>query len=325
MEIIKKYIYAIQRRLPASSKEDIAKEINSLIFDELEGKYGKKDEYSSEEIESVIKEMGHPSQVAARYRGDKQLLIGPELFPIYKMVLAITIGATSLGLVISFIVRVINSAITQSATLSLFINNFLEMASSLFSVILSMVGIMTIVFAIIQHYGKFDSEDINMYNDWKPKDLPDLPEENDRVKIWEPIVAMFFIALGFVILNYYVAQGNLPIVINEGSNITILPIFSVEGLKQYLPLWNLSLGLSFALQIAVLVQGKWNIGTRLFDVAISLLGIVILATMINGDMIISIENLIREFGQQDWIDILQKVLLCDVKGSYGIFYIWHRS
>ena len=84
MEIIKKYVYAVQRRLPAVGRDDIVKEINSLIYDELEGKFGKKDSYSNEEAEEVLKEMGHPREVAARYRGGSQTFIGSELLPLYS-------------------------------------------------------------------------------------------------------------------------------------------------------------------------------------------------------------------------------------------------
>ena len=321
MELITKYIYAIQRRLPAHNKDDIAKEINSLIFDELEGKFGKKDEYTAEEIEQVIKEMGHPSQVAARYRGDSQLLIGTELFPIYKMVLAIVGGSVALGLVISFIVKVINDAVENGATLMMFFSNFAQLLGGLFSALLSVVGIITIVFALVQHYGKFEKKDIDMYEDWKPKDLPDLPEERDRVKRWEPLVAMFFITIGFVILNYYVIDGNLPIWINPQSDVTIIPIFNVEALRQYLPLWNLSLFASFALQVVLLVRGKWTLGERLLELSIALLGIVITATMINGPMIISTAGLIKEFGAMDWMGSIEKYYYIALKVAlgFGIF------
>lgn len=318
MEVMKKYIYAIQRRLPAQNKDDIAKEIDSLIFDELEDKFGKRDEYTSEEIEKVIKEMGHPREVAARYRGDKQLLIGPELFPIYKMVLAITAGATTLGLVISFIVQVINEASAGGATIWMFASNFGQLLGGIFSALVGLVGTMTIIFAAIQYFGKFDIKDVDIYEDWKPKDLPDLPEERDKVCRWEAIVGMIFIVFGAVLLNYYVAAGNLPFVVNEGSGITVLPIFSVEALKQYLPLWNLSLGLSFVLQIILLIQGKYTLGTRLYEIGISLLGIAILATMISGDMIISIEGMINEFGQQNWINIIKDNYYTFLKVIMGI-------
>ncbi|MEX1378254.1 MAG: hypothetical protein AB1Z23_12390 [Eubacteriales bacterium] len=321
MDLIKKYIYAIQRRLPAQNKDDIAKEINSLIFDELEGKFGKKDEYTAEEIEKVIKEMGHPSQVAARYRGDKQLLIGPELYPVYKMVLAITGGFTALGLVISFIVNVIEQAVEKGATLGLFISNFANLLSGVFSSLLGIVGFITIIFALVQYYGKFEKDSIDMYEDWKPKDLPDLPEQRDRVKRIEPILGMFFITVGFVLLNYYVIDGNLPMTIKTNESITVLPIFSLDALRQYLPLWNLSLISSFALQVVLLVRGKWTLGERLFELSIALLGIVITATMINGPMIISTVEMVKEFGAAEWISTLEQYYYTVLKVflGFGIF------
>ena len=318
MEIIKKYIYAIQKRLPTASKDDITKEITSLIYDELEGKFGKKDEYTNDEVEEVIKEMGHPREVAARYRGDKQLLIGPEIYPVYKMVLAIAAGGTTLGLVISYIVKIINQAVVETATLKVFLMGFGELIGSLVSSLLALVGSITIIFALIQHFGKIGGEDMNIYDDWKPRDLPDLPEEMDRVHRAAPIIVMCFIAFGFAIMNYYVAAGNIPFVSSFDSDVVIIPIFSIDALSRYLPFWNLSLGLSFALQIILFIQGKWNLGTRLFDIGISLLGIVILASMINGPMIISMEGLIHEFGAQGWMDIISNNYYIALKVVTGI-------
>ena len=103
------------------------------------------------------------------------------------------------------------------------------------------------IFALIQHFGKIGSEDVNIYDDWKPSDLPDLPEEKDRVHRAGPIIAMCFIAFGFAILNYYVAAGNIPFVSSLDSDVVVLPVFSIDALSRYLPFWNLSLGLSFAM------------------------------------------------------------------------------
>lgn len=306
MEIIKKYVYAVQRRLPAVGRDDIVKEINSLIYDELEGKFGKKDSYSNEEAEEVLKEMGHPREVAARYRGGSQTFIGPELMPLYKMVLAIAAGGTSVGLLISYIVRVISEAASGTMTLIMLLKDFAGLVGSIFSALLAMVGSVTIIFALIQHFGKFDSKEINIYEDWSPKDLPDLPEAKDRISRAEPIIAMCFIVIGFVFLNYYVAVGNIPFAGNLSSNIVVLPVFSVDALSRYLPFWNLSLGLSFFLQIILLVQGKRTLGTRLFDICISLLGIAILAALINGPMVISLDGLVQEFEYQSWMDSIEK-------------------
>lgn len=324
MEIIKRYIYSIQRRLPMKGKEDIAKEINSLIFDELEGTYGKREEYTNEQVEAVLKEMGHPREVAARYRGDKQLLIGPELFPIYKMVIAIVIGAVTLGLVISFIVQSVTSAVDGISGLWFYFSSFAQLFATLFSTLLSVVGSITIVFALIEHFGKFTEKDIKMFEDWKPKDLPELPNENERVRMWEPIVAMCVIVLGFTWLNFYFAShGSIPFMINPDASTALIPIFDVVVLREYLILWNLSLAMSFGLQLALLKQGKWQLGTRLFEVLISLLGIVILAKMYNGEMLVALDGIIAQFGHHNWMDTFQKYYYIGIKvliflSSFGV-------
>jgi len=60
------------------------------------------------------------------------------------------------------------------------------------------------------------------------------------------------------------------------------------------------------------------LGTRLYDIGISLLGIAILATLISGDMIVSIEGMINEFGQQNWINIIKEYYYTFLKVIMGL-------
>jgi len=286
MELIQRYIYAIEKRLPSSGRDDIAKEINSIIMDELEGKFGKKAEYTKEEIESVLIEMGHPREVAARYRGDKQYLIGPDLMHFYKMVLGIVLGAVTLGLVISFIVGRFGAEAGAWDT----VLDFLELLGSIFSALLGAVGGVTITFALIERFGKFNKKDLDINEGWKPKDLPEMPQESERVRMWEPIFAITMTVIWAVFINTYAFTGGVPFFENLNSEMTILPIFSIEAVKHLLPLWNISILMTIVLQMILLKKGKWQLGTRIFEIAISLLGIAILAVMYTGPMLLSVEG-----------------------------------
>ncbi len=156
-------------------------------------------------------------------------------------------------------------------TAGYFMKSIAELIASVFSSALATVGSITIIFFLIQHFGNFDNEKVDFYEDWTPKDLPELPEEKDRVQVWEPIVAMFFIAVGFFFVNFFVAKGQLPYYMGEGSEVQILPIFNKDVVKSLLPLWNLSFGLSFINEIIMLIKRKRTLGTRLFEIGISLL------------------------------------------------------
>lgn len=301
MEIIERYIYAIQRRLPLKTRDDITKEIKSLIFDELEGNFGKKDTYEEKEIEQVLVEMGRPRTVAARYRGDKQYLIGPEIFPYYKMVLAIAAGATTLGLLISFIVSCFSLDGGSWEGMKL----ILGFVGSVFSAMLGLVGGVTIAFAIIERVSNMKCNEINFDDEFVPKDLPELPEEKEKVTLVGSIFSIVFTIIWIVVLNTFVRTGNIPFVYTWGENVQILPVFDAVAMRQYLPYWNLSAGLSLVLYMILIRTGKWQLGTRLIEILISIVGVAVLIFMLKGPMVITTAGIVEMFGSVDWLSKIE--------------------
>jgi len=288
MELIKRYIYSIERRLPNSGKEDIVREIESIIMDELEGKFGAKTEYTKEEVETVLLEMGHPREVASRYRGEKQYLIGPELYFIYQMVLWIVLGATALGLIVSFVVG--QFSVAQSGAEILI--DFIAFVTSILTSLLTSVGTVTVIFMLIERFmPKEKLKDMDINQGWKPKDLPEIPQDNDKVTIAESIVAMTFTIIWAVLINAYANHGGVGFLTNINENIIVFPIFDLEMVKQLLLLWNFQICLTLVTHGILLFTGKWQVGTRLVEIVSDLLGIAILILMITGPLLVSIAGL----------------------------------
>lgn len=284
MKLIERYIYAIKRRLPGTVKEDLAQEIESLIYDELEEKFGEKAEYSQEQVEEVIDEMGHPSKVAERYRGDKQYLVGPTLFPVFKMVASIVLGATTFGLVVAFIVErfaMIDSGLWENTM------DFFMLIPSLFSALIGAFGGVALTFSIIERVGNFDGKEVNLYEDWKVKDLPELPEENEIVRLWEPIVAITFGTLGILFFNAYVYNGGLLFIDSFPQSLHVYHIFDFDALRYFLPLWNISFIFSMVPHFIHIRTGRYTLLTRIWEIASGLFGLTILAIMRKGPIIVS--------------------------------------
>jgi hypothetical protein len=282
MELLRRYLYAIKTKLPIKSRDDLIKEIESLTMDELEDRFGPQKEYTEEEIKTIIKEMGSPRRVASRYRGDEPYLIGPELSEIYRLVLLIASGAVTLGLMISFVI----GSFSIDNSLGKHFLEFLRFFPSLFSALLSMVGSVTIIFALIQKFGNFKPEDLEIDEDWTYKDLPELPQKEEIVKLWEPIVGLFFTFLALILLNGLV-YGNLhERLINGSGACTIIPIINLSALRHYAPLWNISLLLGLIGQVLLIVLGKREWRSRILELFTNLFDITILAIMIKGPMMI---------------------------------------
>lgn len=108
MDMLDKYLAAVAAQLPADQRDDIIAELRDLIlsrFEDKEEALGRP--LTDDEREDILREVGHPLVVAARYRKGPDSLIGPQLFPYWlfgvKAGLLILAGLSVLGLVISVI------------------------------------------------------------------------------------------------------------------------------------------------------------------------------------------------------------------------------
>lgn len=82
MDLIETYLHAVALLLPRAQREDITAELRDTILTRVEAReaeLGRK--LTPDEVEQVLREIGHPLLVAARYREGPQHLIGPALYP----------------------------------------------------------------------------------------------------------------------------------------------------------------------------------------------------------------------------------------------------
>ena len=233
--------------------------------------------------------MGPPYRTAARYREGQSFLIGPELFELYRLILMIAGGAVSLGLLISHIIGLLNNT---GDAFDLF-KEFLGFFPALFSALLAMVGAVTIVFFLIQRFGKMKTdEDYDLC--WTPDDLPELPKTNEKVRLWEPLAGLFFITLAAVLLNS-LAYGNLADRLSSpGNNFFLIGIFNLDSIRHFTPYWNLSLGLGVVLNGFLIPIGRRDRQIRLIEMVTNLYDITVLVMMIKGPFLFNLDN-IRDF------------------------------
>jgi hypothetical protein len=82
MDLIDRYLNAVAAQLPQDERNDITAELRDLILSRFEAKeeaLGRA--LTEDEQEAILREIGHPLVVAARYRKGPDSLVGPELFP----------------------------------------------------------------------------------------------------------------------------------------------------------------------------------------------------------------------------------------------------
>jgi hypothetical protein len=101
MTLVERYLRAVRDFLPRRQQDDIINELSDSIQSRIEDEEASlgRPLVEAEQV-AILKGIGHPMAVAARYRGDERSvrfgrqLIGPELFPTYLTVLRVNVAIT---------------------------------------------------------------------------------------------------------------------------------------------------------------------------------------------------------------------------------------
>lgn len=260
MTLIDRYIYEIGRHLPRKNREDILAELRSSMTDALEDRFGQ--DPSQAEIEQWLTEFGSPSQVAARYHPSGSYLIGPALYPLFQLVAGITLAAVVGAQILAWVVALI---FANEPFLPL------EALAGLLTSVPSALGMVVIVFAILQWF-----EVKPELNDkpWHPDQLPQI-EKTAPIKRSGKIFEIGFAIVILVILLAFPQW--VGFVVFPGGHFFANPVIG-----QYLGWISFSLLVGIALDIYLLWQGRWSLGTRIAKLASNLLTIAILALLVQG-------------------------------------------
>lgn len=284
MELMERYLYDIGRRLPARQREDIVKELRSLLSDALDARTEGR-EPTEEDVVAVITAFGSPASVASRYAGERYL-IGPRMFDLYWLVLRIVLAAMSGGLLVALIVSLV---FETTSSVDVFLK-VLKFVPGLFTGAITAFGYVTAIFFLIERFAKKSTVEKAVEDDWKPRDLPNIPVREDRPGKAGPIVAICFTLLGLLVFNFYPQLIAYVPSLNPGTEIVFLPLLSEEALAAYLPFWNVGMVLTLVLQSVLLARGRWEPGTRVAYIVQQLFAIGVLGYMMNGPALVSLEG-----------------------------------
>jgi len=296
---IDRYLYQIEKRLPRKTRADLIEEIRANLYDELEANYGQ-EEASQDEILAFLKEKGKPEAVAASYRGSEQALISGSLYPVYWLVLKIALFASLLGITIAMTVSIIFGNQAPLAALA-------DLASGIFQAGISAVGIVTIIFALIQRF--MDPDELQQETEkWDPKDLPEVPAKKHELKRSEPIVAIVFLTLLIIGFNFF--SDFIAMRYNTATETVVIPLLNQDVLAQYLPWLNLVWGTNLIFQIYLLIQGHWTSLLRIIKIGYDWVGLGLFLWIISNPDLFAFEG-----GMFEWMGLENGAVLDTMFGN----------
>jgi len=281
MELLERYLYEIGRRLPAKQREDIVKELRSLLGDALDARTQGRDATEAD-VEAVLREFGSPAEVASRYAGERYL-IGPRMFDLYWLVLRIVVLCMTGGLLIALAVGLM----TDTSTVGGAVRRIVEFFPNLLTAAFTAFGYVTGIFFLVERAAARKELRIPLEkSEWNPKDLPRVPVREDRVGPVGPIVAIVFTLFAMWLFNLHPELVAFMYSLNEGwSNLVQIPVLSTAALSAYLPLWNVGWIAGLILQSFLLAKGRWQFGTRIAHAATQLFSIGVFAYMMAGPVL----------------------------------------
>ncbi|MBN8553450.1 MAG: hypothetical protein J0L52_11215 [Caulobacterales bacterium] len=160
MRLIDRYLAAVAAQLPAAAREDVVAELRDDIMSRIEARQealGR--DLTSDEVESILREVGHPLSVAGRYGAGPQHLIGPELFPWWLF-------AVKVGLIVLIGIMALSVGVKLTGGQD-FGQALGQGIAGLFGNAATLIGMATVAGYIIER----QSEKPSFLTDWRVRDL----------------------------------------------------------------------------------------------------------------------------------------------------------
>lgn len=233
-ELINRYIYEVTRRIPKEQREEIELELQELIGDMLEGLT----------LEQVFLKLGDPAIFARKYREDKNYVISPEYYDNYMWVMKLVLICVWGGLLISTVVKCIINYQDIIYEMARFMNDII-MAS------LTAFGSVTLVFAFMER--QKIKVDLKKEKIWSPDMLNPIPDKKARISRGDCIASIVFIILFGCLLIF--APQLIGAYAVDGDTLQYVPVFNLARWSVILPVFLLSLAVSFVDEMIRLVIG----------------------------------------------------------------------
>lgn len=241
-DLVERYIYAVTKKLPYKTREDVAQELETLIEDMLKERCGDITP-TEKDVKVVLTELGTPTELYEQYAGDgKKCLIGPNYYHTYLFVLKLVLICEAVGLTIAQIV----SAVVNGQDLIWYMAIW-QWFGMLLSGAISAFGFVTALFAF------FEYKEISLDTTGGFEDLPPVPKKEERISKGETI---FGIAISVIFLVVFLICPEIfTCGVIDGK---MIPIFSTEVIKSTWYILFVFSALGITRDVVKLIDGKYT-------------------------------------------------------------------
>jgi len=165
MEMLEDYLRAVSRLLPRDSqggakREDIVAELRDEILTRIEAREHELGRpLTGDETQALLREIGHPIVVAARYRDGPQYAVGPAFYPYWVFAVRLVVLIEVAGSIIVFLARIASGANIAQA--------FAQAIGSGITGAMTLIGFATVLAWLVER----KTIHIDYFNTWRVSDL----------------------------------------------------------------------------------------------------------------------------------------------------------
>lgn len=271
MDLIDRYLAAVRRHLPKSVNPDIVSELSDSLrsqAEEQEAQLGRA--LNEQEQATLLKPHGHPWLMASRYM-PQQYLIGPGLYPYYRQALTIVVCWVVLPItLLGGTLTAINSPDPGQW--------FSRMLGAAWNGAIYSVGMVTVVFAVLEH----ERVRFTALENWNPLRLP-AASHGREIPRSETVIGLVFQLAFLIWWTKVVGLPNFIVYNGEPLQFAAAPLWS--GL--YYPIL-LTVAASIGVSMADLIRPWRTTAVSLIDITVSLVSLAIVTVVLREDHFVTL-------------------------------------
>lgn len=295
--LTQRYIDRVVAHLPEDQREDISLELAALTSDMREERRAAgADEVTAER--ETLEQLGDPTRLAAQYRNAPNVLIGPELYPVFVRAVQ---WLLPLVLVVTLIVNiVVYSATEASAAIGEMIG---QIVGPMLNALVWTLGILTLFFWVFERVAGPQDKTALAQGGRRRWSVDSLETEvvnarDARSEAIVSIIMLIFFALLPLIPTTFLYVGHL----NEGG-----PFVNQALWNFWLPTYYALIGLSALLNVWTIARGRLSkpriVLRAILDVVAGAFLTALFLTQEVLDPAID-SGIIQSSGASDWVDVL---------------------
>jgi hypothetical protein len=321
--LIDTYVLEIGRRLSKRTRADIQAEIRSTLQDMLEERSKESGKPVDDEmILEVLKAYGAPEKVAGTYLGERSL-VGPRLYPLFLMVLRIVFPVIAILAGLGALYAGSHAAGSVAEVGKVILSALAGMVTSIISALGSIVLIFAILEWVLFRAGKkLDVQGLPKDKEWDPRSLAKISTPN-QVKMAETIIEIVGCFIAILLFNFYPQiigfTPSLNGVLESGwaigfGSAEFTPLLSANFFH-FVPYLTFVWAMTILLDIFLLRLGHWNTLTRILQIGLKIINILIAAAMLSVPSLLAVTNasLTSALGDPEGARILMNLLTQIVK------------